>query len=367
MTWRLLLLGFGNVGRELARLLLAQRPALERRGLDFRVTGIATRRGGLIADPNGLDLASALGGRGAGGGVPSSAPAHDPGTTPVPPSGDWSETIRSFPADVVLEMTPLRVDRRGEPARSHVRAALEAGKHVVTANKGPVAWAYRELDAAAREVGRRFLFEATVMDGAPVFSLFRHTLPGCRVTAFRGVLNTTTNYVLTRIAAGADLPSAVKEAQAGGFAEADPSLDIEGWDAAVKVTCLANVLMDARLVPEDVERRGIAGLSPADVRREAARGRVLKLVARAGRGETTTATAGKEPGSGGVRASVRLESLPGNDILALVDGTSSALTITTDLMGPITVFEHSPHIGQTAYGVFRDLLEIAEDEERRRS
>lgn len=350
-AWRLLFLGFGNVGRGLGRLLLARGNWLAERGLDFRVTGILTRRGGLVGDPEGLDLARLLEAPGAGvcpgaGGVAAGVAA-----------------IRSVPADIVVEMTPLRVDLRGEPAITHVRAALEAGRHVVSANKGPVAWAYRDLDALARSVERRFLFESTVMDGTPVFSLCRHTLAGCRVTACRGILNTTTNYVLSRLAAGVSLAEAVRGARREGFAEADPSLDLDGWDAAVKLSCLANVLMGAGLAPEEVERTGISRVTPENLAAEARRGRVVKLVAEAtaeGTGEATREAPAQAaaPAAVAVTARVRPVALPLDDPLATVSGTSSALTLTTDLMGRITVFEHDPALGQTAYGVFRDLLEI---------
>lgn len=360
-TWKLLFLGFGNVGRELARLLLAKEEWLEGQGLDVRVTGIVTRTRGLFADPTGLDLREILR---VVESVPPATPAlpagfPDPaarnGPAPAPLDDTLTRTldlIRSHPADVVVEMTPLRVDFKGEPAVTHVRTALAAGRHVVSANKGPVAWAYRDLDARARSAGRRFLFEATVMDGTPVFSLVRHTLAGCRVTGCRGVLNTTTNYVLERMAQGRTLEEAVREAQAGGFAEADPSLDLDGWDAAVKLACLANVVMGLDLSPEQVERTGIRGVTSHDLEREARRGRVVKLVAEA---ETGTGTGMKAP-----VARVRPQALPAGDLLALVTGTSSALTLRTDLMGPLTIFEHSPTLTQTAYGVFRDILEIAQ-------
>lgn len=342
-TWRLLFLGFGNVGRELARLLLARRDWLSAQGLAFPVTGILTRSRGLWSDPAGLDLAEVL--EKAPAPVPPAARADD--STAPPPGGapPAAALVPDFPADIVVEMTPLRVDLKGEPAIAHVRAALDAGRHAVSANKGPVAWAYRDLDALARAAGRRFLFESTVMDGTPVFSLARRTLAGCRFLGCRGILNTTTNYVLGRMTEGLSLAQAVKEAQIGGFAETDPSLDLEGWDATVKLTCLANVLMGLDLTPEQVDRTGITGITPEDLVRETRRGRVLKLVA--------------EVGEVGARARVRPEALLPGDLLALVTGTSSAVTLTTDLMGPITVFEHSPTVGQTAYGVFRDLLEIA--------
>lgn len=335
-TWRLLFLGFGNVGRELARLLQARRGWLAAAGLSFPVTGILTRTRGLWQDPSGLDLAAAL--EWAAAPTVAASAAIDP--------------IRNVPADIVIEMTPVRVDLRGEPAISHIRAALAAGRHVVTANKGPVAWAYRDLASLAARQGLGFLFESTVMDGTPVFSLARHTLAGCRVLGCRGILNSTSNYVLDRMAGGLGMDEAVKEAQAGGFAETDPSLDLEGWDAAVKLTCLANVLMGVDLEPERIDRTGITGLTAADLDREARRGMTIKLVAEAA--VDGVGTVGES-----ISATVRPVALPGDDILALARGTSSAVTLKTDLMGPITVFEHSPVTGQTAYGVFRDLLEIA--------
>ena len=332
LTLRLLFLGFGNVGRELARLLLAREVWLRDQGLRFPVVGVLTRSHGPRADPEGLDLAALL------------DQAAFPERPAAPGNPSAVTTIRDLPADIVVEMTPLRVDLRGEPATTHVRTALEAGKHVVSANKGPVAWAYRRLADLARAHGRRFLFESTVMDGTPLFSLARRTLAGCRVLGCRGVLNTTTTYVLGRMAEGRDLAEAVGEARARGFAEADPSLDLEGWDAAVKLVCLANALMGRDLVPEEVDREGMGHLTRKDLVREANRGRVIRLVA--------------EVGEEGL-ARVRPAALPPGDPLALVSGTSSAVTLTTDLMGSLTIFEHSPALGQTAYGVFRDLLEIA--------
>jgi len=369
---RLLLLGFGTVGKELARLLLARKDWLGSQGLAFPVTGILTRTRGLLADPAGLDLKEALEWAAAPspGGV-GPVPSGPPGPGAASGAALAIDLVREFPADIVVELTPLRVDARGEPAVSHVRAALAAGRHVVTANKGPVAWAFRELSALARAKGRRFLFESTVMDGTPVFSLARRTLSGCRLLACRGVVNSTTNYVLGRIAQGLTLTEAVKEAQAGGFAEADPSLDLEGWDAAVKIACLANVLLGLEVRPEQVDRTGITGITAEDLAREARRGRVVKLVAAAARPGSEglvgldrpvcpADTVGSASRERRFPARVGPEALPAGDILALTEGTSSALTLYTDLMGPITVFEHSPVPAQTAYGVFRDLLEIAE-------
>jgi homoserine dehydrogenase len=336
---RLVFLGFGHVGRELARLLLAREAWLAERGLRFLVVGVSTGSRGLRADPEGLDLDALLNQPWS----PLRPLTRVAGAAPE----ERAALIANAEADIVVEMTPLRVDLRGEPAIGHARMALEAGKHVVSANKGPVAWAYRQLDDLARREGRRFLFESAVMDGTPLFSLARRTLAGCRVLGCRGILNTTTNYVLGRLLEGQDLEGAVREAQEAGFAEADPSLDLDGWDAAVKLTCLANALMGRNLVPEEVLRQGIRDLSPEDLLREAKRGRAIRLVA--------------EVSSSGP-AQVGPVILSADDLLARASGTSSVITLTTDLMGLLSIFEHSPGLGQTAYGVFRDLLEIADQD-----
>ena len=163
---------------------------------------------------------------------------------------------------VVIETTVLDAER-GEPATSHVRNALAAGAHVVTANKGPAAFAYHELAALADRAGRAWRFESAVMDGVPVFSLVADAMPAIRVSAFRGVVNTTCGYILAAIERGVPFADALAEMQRPGIAEADPSLDVDGWDAAAKAAALANVLLDARITPHDVDRAGIRDLDPA--------------------------------------------------------------------------------------------------------
>src|SRR5947209_2306388 len=265
--FNLCLLGFGNVGRALARLLVEKTDEMrEQFGVRWRVTGVATRRMGWLAAPEGLTEEELLSGE-----VVSRV---------RPQPSNVREWLTSARCDVLFETTSLE-PQTGEPAITHARAALEAGAHVVTANKGTIVHAYRELSELAREKGRRFMFEATVADCLPVFSLFRETLPAARLRAFGGVLNSTTTLILEEIPAGRTFDEGVRRAQALGVTETDPSHDVDGWDAAVKACALANVLMGAGLKLGDVSRRGIRGLKDEEVRAAHAEGRPFKLVARA--------------------------------------------------------------------------------------
>ncbi len=336
---RVALIGFGAVGRAFARLLLRKHAEIRQRyDLDLRVTGIITARRGAAWDPDGLDLAAAL--QAVEGGGDLRALSRSPAPT------ETLAFIERCPADVVVEITVLD-PRTGQPATDHVRAALRSGRHVVTANKGPLAFAYRELRELARSRGRAFLFESTVMDGAPLFSLVREGLPATRILGFRAILNSTTNFILTRMEEGTSFEEAVRQAQAIGIAEADPSNDIDGWDAAVKTCVLANVWMEADLRPDQVERTGIRGLRPEDLQEARREGRRIKLVCAAERGE-----------DGAVRARVAPEAVPMEDLLAHVRGTSSVIALRTDTLKQITLIEHDPEPAQTAFGILADLIHI---------
>ena len=329
-------IGFGNVGREVARVFVDEKQRLQDAGLSPRVVAICTRTRGSIIDEHGIDLKSAL--------ASISRPSVG-----FPVKGTHAlDIIANVETDVVLEMTSLDIFT-GQPAISHAEAALFSGRHVVLANKGPVAWAFARLAKSAEAKGVRLLFEATVMDGTPVFSLVRHCLRGCRILGFEGVLNSTSNFVLERMARGGDAEEAVKEAQAQGFAEADPSLDLEGWDSVAKVAALANVLMSAGTNPTAVSRTGISGLIARDFARAARHGNVIKLVCRGSKDAE------------GAHLSVGPEEVPLAGLLATVTGTSSVLTLHTDLMGSLSLVEHSPSLTQTAYGVMADLIEIARE------
>jgi homoserine dehydrogenase len=247
-------------------------------------------------------------------------------------------------ADPTVFFEASSLDRRtGQPAIDHLKAALESGAHAVSANKGPIVHAYREIRDLARARGRKFLFESTVMDGTPIFSMFPYCLPAVDLRGFRGILNSTTNVVLTEMEKGFSFEEAVRKAQEIGVAETDPSNDLEGWDAAVKVVALAIVLMGVPLTLDQVERVGIRSVTPEQVRAARAAGMRYKLICRA------------ERTAEGVRASVRPEQLPMSDPLALLEGTTSALRFDTDVFG-LSIIEHKPGVIATAYGLFADFI-----------
>jgi homoserine dehydrogenase len=334
---RLALVGFGNVGRRFAeRLRGPYARALGADGARVRVTGIATARHGIAIDPRGIDLRRAL--RHVERGLSLEALHRGPRLV------DVRAFIARVPADVLVEITPLD-PRTGQPATAHVRQALGRGLHVVTANKGAVAFALRPLKALAARKKRLFLHEGAVMDGTPVFNLAERCLRGARVLSFRGTLNSTTNHVLSRMEEGLAASAAVREAQALGIAEADPRNDLEGWDAAVKGCAIANGLMGASVRPSRVRRHGIAGLTGLDARRALRAGTRLRLVVR-----------GERKG-GRVRVRVGPERVPFGDPLSGA-GPDAALVLETDLMGEIGVFERGATVDQTAYALLSDLLEI---------
>ncbi|HEX5474206.1 MAG TPA: hypothetical protein VFX12_06040 [Vicinamibacterales bacterium] len=341
----LALIGFGHVGRRFAQLLEDRRDWL---ALDYdlqcRIAGIATRRHGAAFRERGLDAAQAVSLAEAG---ESLAGLDDGASGPGADSFDVIRRLADSDADlrVVVETTTLEITA-GQPAIDHVRAGLQSGCHVVTANKGPAAFAYEELSALAADRGMWFLFEGAVMDGVPVFNLVRDTLPAVDILGFRGVINSTTNEILTALEEGERFDEALERMQASGIAEADPSLDVDGWDAAAKTAALANVLLRARTTPQAIEREGIGpGLARAALAART-RGCRVRLVASA----TRT--------GGGVVASVRPVELPESDLLAGLRGTANALVLQTDLLGDVAICQLTGGLMQTAYALLSDLVTI---------
>ena len=336
---RVALFGFGNVGREFARLLLERRAEVRREhGLEVDVVAILTARHGSVEASKGIDLRKALRLAEAGISIERCGTViHEPAT----------KFIGRSRADIVIELTRLKIAAR-QPALDHIVTALRSGKHVITANKGPVVYHYRRLRNLAVRNRVGFRYEGTVMDGAPIFNLFQETLRGAHVLSFEGILNSTSNFILSEIEAGRSYDEGVEGARTRGLLEADPSMDLEGWDATVKACLLGNVLMGGRLRPEEVPRRGIAGLDPERVRRVRAAGGRVKQVARGTR-------RGRD-----VRVAVGLEDLPADHPLSHVDGTSSALRVRTDMLEDLLILERNPGVRQTAYAVYSDLLAIHE-------
>jgi len=316
----LALIGYGNVARALVRLLCQKR-----REFPFTVTGIHTLRHGTAVDPAGLP--------------------------PDPPFGPRAASIEEFfqgaAADIAVELTTLN-PATGEPAVSHIRAAFARRMHVVTANKGPIACAYAGLRDEAARAGVSFRFESAVMDGAPVFNLWRHTMPGVRVLGFTGVLNSTSKVVVETMERGGSFEEGLAAARALGITEADGAFDVEGWDSAAKTAALANVLMDAGVTPQQVSTRGIARLTPGRLAEINRQGKTVRLVSRARRN------------SRGLTLRVRGEVLDRRDLLASTPGTSNLILFHTDLMGTFGTVSINPQVEQTAYGVFSDLVDLCE-------
>ena len=323
-SYRVAFIGFGNVGRALAALLASRRPAVgERYRIDYHVTGVATRRLGWWADGRGLD--------------PSA-----PGGARCADLGEWLARARP---DVVFETTSLD-PHTGQPALDYLRQSLAAGAHAISANKGPIVHGYRELASVAASVGRRYFFEAAVMDGAPVFSLVRGCLPLAELRGVSGVFTSTATVVLEAVERGATIAEGVAEAQRLGVAESDPSHDVDGWDSAVKLCALAVVLFDTPLTPSEVARVGIGDLDADAVRRARADGTPYRLVGRLRRGP-----------SGSVEARVAPERVSVTDPLGAVRGTDLMTCYEADVFpGGLVVTSRSPNLTTTAYGLFTDFL-----------
>ena len=340
MQYKLAFVGFGNVARALARLLVRKQAVLEKNyGITFTVTGIATGRHGFAINPKGLDIQKALALVESGQSIASMS------TSPVQDSLD---VIRRSQADVMFENSPVN-HTTGQPAIDHVRAALEAGMHVFTANKGTVVHGYRELTALAKSKGRKFYFESTVLGGSPVFSVFREAMPAAELISFRGVLNSTTNIVLTRMERGETYDQAVKYCQSIGVAETDPSADVDGWDAAIKVAALVTVLMDIPCLLQQVDRQGIREITPEKIAQAKVDRKRYKLVCSA------------ERNGNKVKARVAPELVPVSDPLYGMEDSTTGVAFRTDVLGDYSIIE-SEREGMvagpepTAYGLFADFV-----------
>jgi len=326
--YRIGFIGFGNVGRALAKLLVSKSTELrEQYGIEWQITGVATRRMGWRASEEAMDVAKLLSG------------ADE--TSSVPGIDEW--LARAKP-DVVFETTSLNPET-GQPAIEYLRKSLQAGAHTITANKAPIVYAFEELNEIALAQGKRFMFEATVLDSAPVFSLFRETLPAVKVRAVSGAFNSTTNVIIETMEAGRSFDEGVKTAQELGVAETDPSHDVDGWDSIMKVCAIARVILRAPLLPANVRREGIRGLDPATLQAARAEGKPYKLITRAA-----------VNADGSVTASVRPEQVAWSDPLGGVRGTSLAIHFELDVIPGLTITSHRPNLQSTAYGLLADFI-----------
>ena len=333
---KLLLIGFGVVGQGLAEILRDKAAELERNhNFVAEITGVATASKGRLFRSNGLDIAALL--RAAEGGSFADFP-DQPG---LRREMTVAEMIARAEADVLVEASPTNL-YTAQPALDYCHQALEAGMHLVLANKGPVALGYAALQAKARAKRLLLRFEATVMAGTPTMHLAEDALAGCEIRSARGILNGTTNYILTQMESGMSYNDALALAQTLGYAETDPAGDVEGWDAAGKVLILANALFRSELALADLDVSGITKISAADIADAKAAGQRYKLIARAA------------PDGGQVRAT----RLPLDDPLASVGGSTNAITLETDLMGDITLVGAGAGKLETGFAILSDLLAI---------
>lgn len=336
MTQKIALIGFGTVGQGIAEILLSKKEYLKKTfNFDYSIVAVADFAYGNVYNPDGLNVAKML----------EEAKAKQKFTADVS-SLDTLSLIKQSNATAVCELTYTDL-KTGGPAIDHVRAALESGKHVVTSNKGPAALKYLEFKKLADSKGVKFLIEGTVCAGTPVLNLARGPLAGCEISKIRGILNGTTNYMLTEMEKGMDYAAVLKVAQDLGYAEADPTGDVEGHDARGKVAILVNVVMGIPLSIDNVTCEGITKISPEDMKKAKDQNCRWKLIGSI-----------EKKADGSIVAGVAPEMVPLTHPLAGIMGATNALTFTTDLMGDITIVGAGAGRMQTGFAILTDLLSL---------
>jgi len=341
--YKLAFIGFGNVARSLARLLERKSNLMKSKyGITYSVTGIATGSHGFAVNTDGLDVNKTL------ELVESKQSISSLSTTKVENSLD---VVKNSQADVMFENSPVNT-QTGQPALDHIRLSLNLGMHAITANKGPVVHGYRELTALAESKEKKFRFESAVLGGAPVFSVMREAFPLVELASLKGIFNATTNIILSRMENGESYEDAVKFCQSIGVAETDPTNDVDGWDAAIKVAALVTVLMDTPMTPQDVNPTGIRGITSEMIAKAKAEGKRYKLVCSA------------EKVGDKVNASVAPELVDAASPLYGMMNSNTGVTFRTDVIldYSITQSERPGMQGgpvETAYGLFADFVNIA--------
>ncbi len=335
---KLALIGFGTVGQGFAEILERKHWELQKKyGCDVKLVAISDPIKGSVFEENGINLNALL------------KEVREKGNIFDYEGGEkgWDsmKTIKESNADVIIEVTPTNIET-GEPGLSHIKTALETGKNVITTNKGPIALKGKELMKLAEEKGVKLKFEGTVMAGTPVINLIEKNLAGCKIHSIYGIVNGTTNFILTEMETGKTYEEALKEAQRLGYAEADPTADVEGWDAVAKTVILANMILDADIKVEDVEREGITKITPKMIKEALDEKKHWKLIASV------------KCENHKVTASVKPQKVPEWDTIAHIKGVTNALTIETDLLGKVTIVGPGAGREVTGYAVFIDLIDI---------
>ena len=339
MELKLAFIGYGVVAQGLTEILLEKKEMLkEEFNFVFSIVAISDTMKGSVYDENGLDMQVIVDLIKKGKKI-DDYPRGIKGL-------DSIRTIKETNANVIIEVTFTDV-KTGQPALKHIHTAFDVGKHVVSTNKGPVVKEVRTLLEKAAKKGVHYGFEGTVLAGTPVINLVKYTLAGNIITGFKGILNGTTNYILTRMEEGMGYEDALKKAQELGYAEADPAGDVEGLDALGKVVILTNVVLKRRIGWEDVQRTGITKITKDDILQAKKEEKRWKLIG----------SAEIKP-DGSVVAKVEPVKLSLNDPLAGVNEATNALTCTTDELGPVTIVGPGAGRRETGFSLLIDLLEL---------
>ena len=340
MKWKIAFIGFGTVGQGFAEILLEKKEILkERYNIDYSIVAISDMIKGSVYDKNGLNMEKILDIIKSGGKLD----AYPSGVKGM----DALETIRKTDSNLIVEVTYTNV-KTGEPALTHVRTALEEGKNVISTNKGPPVKAIKNLKKLAEEKNVFYGFEGVVLAGTPVFNLLEYCLAGNNIKEIKGIVNGTTNYILTKMEEGMEYEDALKKAQDLGYAEADPTGDVEGWDALGKIVILSNVIFDVNLKLEDVSREGITKITLDDIKSAKIDGKRWKLIASARIDE-----------NGRVSAKVAPEKLPLDDPLAGVNNATNALTFVTDELGSVTIVGPGAGRRETGFALLIDFINLS--------
>lgn len=335
MKHKIAIIGFGTVGQGISEILLNKKKYLkDNYKFDYDIVAVADFAYGNCYNATGLDVPGML----------KTAKAKKKFTKDLYKK-DTLSLIKNCNADIVCELTYTDL-KTGGPAIDHVKTALSAKKHVVTSNKGPAALKFQEFKKLADKNGVKFMIEVTVVAGTPIINLSKGPLAGCEITKIKGILNGTTNYMLTEMEKGMDYASVLKVAQDLGYAEADPTGDVEGFDARGKVCILANVVMGAPLKIKDIPCKGITKITPKDIEKAKKEGKRWKLIGCV------------ENKNGKVSGSVNPEMVELTHPLAGVMGANNALTFTTDMLGDVTVVGPGAGRIQTGYAILTDMLAI---------
>lgn len=342
MTHKLAFIGFGVVGQGLAEILRDKKEVLKQEeGFEPEIVAISDLMKGSIYHPDGLDIDTVFKVLQESGNL-ENYPLHSGLET----GWDSLRTIRDSNADTIIEVSYTDV-KTGQPAIDHCKAAFESGKNVVMTNKGPVALAYKELNELAQKHNVFWEFEGTVMSGTPALRMPIATLAGNEITEVRGILNGTTNFILTKMEdEGMSYEDALREAQELGYAEADPTSDVEGFDARYKIVILSNHVMKAPLKVDEVACRGIRELTLKDIEEAKAEGKRWKLLAKA------------RMDGGKVLASIAPEKIDLLDPLASVSGATNAISYECDLLGTVTLSGAGAGKKETGFSLLIDLLTI---------